>query len=452
MDSNDSENDSIEISYTLDNWNDYRNSVDSQITTMWNFVLYNQFSNEEIRRLQCKVNYLNTNLDKSNKEYENLSNKFEDVYQTNKSLKRKISKLEDELCPPSRKKSKLTNLLAEEFTNIDADYTFMTLEKKNSYALNLYNNLNSISDIIKLKDNTNKYNYVNDEKFIKLYNLIPSLEELDNIIGMTEVKDTIFKAICYFIHGLHNKTELNHVMITGPPGVGKTTIAKIIGKIYLQLDFLENDIFITASRSDLIAKYLGQTAIKTQEVIDRALGGVLFIDEVYSLGNSEKRDSFAKECIDTLNLNMTRDEKPWLLIVGGYKEDIEKSFLAFNKGLERRFTVRLNIEKYNAEELYLILLKFIKDDNWKVEENAITVDDINKSYQYFKFYAGDMQKLFQQAKQFYSIRLMKDSLVLDNNDNKLSRDDINKSIEYLVNNIASSKDEMDNYIRHSMYV
>ena len=97
----------------------------------------------------------------------------------------------------------------------------MTLEKKNSYALNLYNNLNSISDIIKLKDNTNKYDYVNDEKFIKLYNLIPSLEELDNIIGMTEVKDTIFKAICYFIHGLHNKTELNHVMITGPPGVGK---------------------------------------------------------------------------------------------------------------------------------------------------------------------------------------------------------------------------------------
>ena len=110
-------------------------------------------------------------------------------------------------------------------------------------------------------------------------------------------------------------------MICGPPGVGKTTIAQIIGKIYLELDFLENDKFKVASRSDLIAKYLGQTAIKTQEVIDSVVGGVLFIDEVYSLGNEEKRDSFAKECIDTINLNMTRKE-PWLLIVGGYKEDI----------------------------------------------------------------------------------------------------------------------------------
>jgi len=449
----DSDN-NMEINYTIDNWNDYRDKVDSQLTTMWNFVLYNQFTNEEIRRLHRKINYLNEDLDKSNKEYQHLSNKFEDIYRTNKTLKRKISKLEDEINPPIKKR-KVTNLLETEFHDINIDYLFLSLQEKEDYLKHTYQNLNSISDIIKLKDNINKFNYVNDQKFIKLYNLIPSLEELDNIIGMTEVKDTIFKAICYFIHGLNNKSELNHVMITGPPGVGKTTVAKIIGKIYLQLDFLENDTFITARRSDLIAKYLGQTAIKTQDVIDKALGGVLFIDEVYSLGNSEKKDSFAKECIDTLNLNMTREDKPWLLIVGGYKEDIENSFLAFNKGLERRFTVKLNIEKYSAEELYLILLKFIKDDKWDIEDDAVTVDDIKEYYEYFKFYAGDMQKLFQLSKQFYSIRLMKEALVLGNNNNKLSRKDIQAgidSIKDLVNSRDNSKEIMDEYIKHSMYV
>jgi SpoVK/Ycf46/Vps4 family AAA+-type ATPase len=200
-----------------------------------------------------------------------------------------------------------------------------------------------------------------------------------------------------------------------------------MGNIYLKLGFLENDNFITATRSDLIAKYLGQTADKTQKVIDSALGGVLFIDEVYSLGNKEGRDSFAKECIDTINLNMSRTDKPWLLIVGGYKEEIENSFLAFNKGLERRFTIKLEINGYNDDELLAILKSFIIQEKWELEDNAINVKDINKDI--FKYYGGDMRKLFQLAKENYCVRIMKTSLTLDGLHKKLSRDDFQKSIE-----------------------
>jgi stage V sporulation protein K len=277
--------------------------------------------------------------------------------------------------------------------------------------------------------------------------LIPSLKELGNIIGMDNVKESIFKSICYFIHGLQNNNELNNVMIMGPPGVGKTTIAKIIGKIYLALGFLNNDKFITATRSDLIAKYLGQTAIKTQKLIDSCEGGVMFIDEVYSLGNEEKRDSFAKECIDTINLNMTNGKK-WLLIVGGYKEDIYKCFMSYNKGLERRFTVKLEINGYNDEELYKIFLKFVKDDNWEIESNCY--DLIKNNFKYFKYYGGDMNKIFQKAKEYYALRLMKESIT---NKKKfiLSRDDIINSIESFKENIEDN-DKIDSHVLNSMYL
>ena len=95
------------------------------------------------------------------------------------------------------------------------------------------------------------------------------------------------------------------LLVKGEPGTGKTELGNILGKIYLAVGALKNDVFRVVKRSDLIAGYLGQTAIKTQKVIDQCTGGVLFIDEAYSLGNSEQRDSFSKECIDTLNQNLS---------------------------------------------------------------------------------------------------------------------------------------------------
>jgi stage V sporulation protein K len=427
---------------TIENWNNYKNNINMQMTNMWNFMLYNQFNNEEIRRLQQEKERLDRTIKRLNEDNNRL-------YDDNCDMKKKIDKVVKKTNPEHIKRK--INYLKNEFNKQskrkrDSYDDNMSNSCKKRKLLDIYSSLESIKDIISLKDNVDKFHFVNDEKFLKLYNLIPSLEELDKIIGMSNVKETIFKSICYFIHGINNNQELNHVMIFGPPGVGKTTIAQIIGKIYLELGFLENDKFKVASRSDLVAKYLGQTAIKTQEVIDSVIGGVLFIDEVYSLGNKEGRDSFAKECIDTINLNMTRKE-PWLLIVGGYKEDIYDSFMSYNKGLERRFTVKLEINDYTPEELYQILLKFIKEENFTIENNAITVSDIEENKSNFKHFGGDMRKLYKRAKENYSLRLMRETIELNNDNKVLTRDDFMKSLELFKD---KEKDKDDRYL-FSMY-
>lgn len=369
-------------------WTEHLTKIDSQVTNMWNFIIYNKFT-DEIIETQTKT----------------IDNLVEENVRLIKQIHKHKPPIEFKSPKLIKKKQPFIKNVSKELKTIR--YIKLSEIEKKTYATKLYGNITSIESIINLKNDPRRYDFVNDTKFMKLYNLIPSLEELHKIIGMTSVKEKIFKSICYFLHGIDTKEEMNHVMITGPPGVGKTTIAKIIGSIYLQLDFLENDTFIVAKRSDLIGKYLGHTASKTQEVIDSALGGVLFIDEVYSLGNSEKKDSFAKECIDTINLNMSGASKPWLLIVGGYKEEIEKEFLAYNKGLERRFTVKLEINSYTANELYLILVKFINEESWTFDTNAITVKDIEENYSSFKYFGGDMRKLFQLTKEQYCVRMMK---------------------------------------------
>jgi SpoVK/Ycf46/Vps4 family AAA+-type ATPase len=131
-----------------------------------------------------------------------------------------------------------------------------------------------------------------------LHNIKEPLTELNNMIGMKDLKNNIVDQILYFVQELHKDTlskgDFMHTVIYGPPGTGKTEIAQMMGKIYSKLGILNKGTFKKVTRSDLIAGYLGQTALKTRDVIKEAMGGVLFIDEAYALGNSEKKDTFAK--------------------------------------------------------------------------------------------------------------------------------------------------------------
>ena len=120
--------------------------------------------------------------------------------------------------------------------------------------------------------------------------------------------------------------------IRDSPGTGKTEIAKIMGELFSNLGILKNKKFKKVTRSDLIAGYLGQTALKTRDVIKESLGGVLFIDEAYALGNQEKRDSFAKECIDTLCEALSDHKDNLMVIIAGYENDLNKCFFSYNKG------------------------------------------------------------------------------------------------------------------------
>ena len=175
--------------------------------------------------------------------------------------------------------------------------------------------IEEVSDLIELCDSENNTKDV--KKLQRIYN---SLIKLDNMIGMNGVKKNIIYQILYFLQNLNKSGDMLHTVITGPPGVGKTEISKIIAEIYSELGVLEIGQVVFAKRSDLIGEYLGQTAIKTQEVLESARGGVLVIDECYSLGHPDKRDSYSKECIDTLNQFLTEEKEHFACIICEYKD------------------------------------------------------------------------------------------------------------------------------------
>jgi hypothetical protein len=276
--------------------------------------------------------------------------------------------------------------------------------------------IKSLDDLIelgKIYDPEKKVRYNIDLE--KLSNLITPLEKLKSMIGLDNIKESIVGHITYFLANLEEETQdMMHTVITGPPGVGKTQLGQILGDIYYNLGILKGNknkkrnrnskikdngyTFKIIKRSDLIGKYLGHTAAKTQKVIDSCEGGVLFIDEAYSLGNSDGRDSFSKECIDTLNQNLTEKKSNFLCIIAGYKDALEDCFFSYNEGLSRRFTFRYDIEKYSPEELKLIFYEMVKKLGWKINENDIKTKFFKDNYSNFKNMAGDMETLLFNCK------------------------------------------------------
>jgi hypothetical protein len=385
---------------------------------------------------------INENLTKENK---NKRKKIVELeHQKNKLIDDYLSKEKSEnTCTKKHKKNTFITTTIQKQNNllISINYKYMSVIERNDQLSILFKNMSNINDIIEFENNPFKCDFINNDKFKKLYNLIPNLKKIQCMIGMDNIKKEIFKHVCYFIQGLQNNLELMHIVITGPPGVGKTEVGKILSGIYLNLDFLTSEKFIIAKRSDLIGEYLGQTAVKTQKVINEVEGGVLFIDEVYSLGNEEKRDSFSKECIDTINLNLTENKGKFLCIIAGYKDKIEKCFFSYNEGLRRRFPINYNIIEYTPEELKKILLKKIKDDDWILEDDTVApVSFFKDNLNYFKYFGGDIELLLQQAKIHSSIRIMKSTIDL-----KCTKIINNNDINTAFIDIFKNRDKEDDY-------
>ena len=200
--------------------------------------------------------------------------------------------------------------------------------------------------------------------------------------------------------------------------------------------------FKIARRSDLIGKYLGHTAIKTQDFIDSCEGGVLFIDEIYSLGNDEKKDSFAKECIDTINLNLT-EKKNFICVIAGYPEEIEKCFFSFNPGLKRRFPFRYEIKGYTTEELRDIFIHKINESKWKIDIDINLIDEfINKNKESFEYFGGDIDNLLLCCKTSHSKRVFGKDETLRKT---LTHDDLVNGFNKMKLNKSKSEDKHPPY-------
>ena len=270
--------------------------------------------------------------------------------------------------------------------------------------------VNSIPDLLHIIhtypiDASKEYNI----DMIALHNIKEPLQKLNEMIGMKSIKENIVCQLLFYIQELHNlqdpsSADFLHTVIYGAPGTGKTEIAKIIGDIFSKLNILKKGTFKKVTRSDLIAGYLGQTALKTQDVIKECLGGVLFIDEAYALGSSDKRDSFSKECIDTLCEALSDHKDKLMVIIAGYEAELDECFFKNNQGLQSRFIWRFKTDEYSAEDLYNIFVKKVKDAKWKLTDEC-NKHWFDKKKDYFKYYGRDMETLFTKTKMLHSKRI-----------------------------------------------
>jgi len=317
--------------------------------------------------------------------------------------------------------------------------------------------LNNISDLIELgklyenEDYKNKNYSVNIEGINKMKS---ALEELNNLVGLENIKKKIVDQIVFFSQNLHNKYEIPeiketpkenpiftilnfgpqkttneqfnknesclknddnldmlHTVIEGPPGVGKTIFGKLLARIYLCLGITSKDTFKIVRRTDLVGEYLGHTAMKTQKAIDESLGGVLFIDEAYQLGNgnSKKIDSYSKECIDTLNQNLSEKKGQFICIIAGYEKELEENFFSMNPGLKRRFSFKYKMEGYNWEELTNILIYKINKMKWKINDETkkwLMEKEYLKDYiDQFPNFGGDIESFLLNIKIEHGLRV-----------------------------------------------
>ena len=202
------------------------------------------------------------------------------------------------------------------------------------------------------------------------------LDELDALVGLEKVKSKVQDLIVYQKvrkmrreKNLHSAKNTLHLAFTGNPGTGKTTVARIVGRIYKRIGLLSKGHFVEVSRTDLIAGYQGQTALKVKKVIEQAKGGVLFIDEAYSITENDHSDSYGRECLTELTKALEDYREDLVVIVAGYTEPMNK-FFESNPGLKSRFNTFIEFHDYSSSELDEILYSMCKNNDYLLDDKA----------------------------------------------------------------------------------
>jgi AAA+ superfamily predicted ATPase len=348
-----------------------------------------------------------------------------------------------------------------------------------------------------------KFNDVKIKKIANINLLISSLEELDSLIGMDEIKIDIVKQIKFFIMVGENNNHMFHTIIFGNPGTGKTTVSKILAKIWLSLGliksknriklvetenskiresfseilalatdayelfddiagnkrkikrfykdlydsvvafkpypeikFIEEINFVIADASDLIAEYVGQTSPKTKAVLERARGGVLFVDEAYSIAESK----YGYECINVINEYMSLYSSEIIIIFSGYKDKLN-NFFNIQPGLRRRFTFNYEIQNYNLNSIVEIFKLQMSKNGWKIDNTINLVDEIKEIYR--DDLNGGIEKLVLYCKFIYSEDKF-DEIGIDDENKIITKPMLQRAIVNFYNDIPKD----DNQIFH----
>ncbi|WP_141706290.1 AAA family ATPase [Desulfuribacillus alkaliarsenatis] len=221
------------------------------------------------------------------------------------------------------------------------------------------------------KENTNvvSNNDINNKSIRELF------QELNQLVGLYEVKKLVSEIYAYLQiqrqrnkQGLLTDSIVLHMIFKGNPGTGKTTVARVLGRLFNELNILSKGHMIEVERADLVGEYIGHTAQKTREQIKKAQGGILFIDEAYSLNRGGEKD-FGKEAIDTLVKAMEDYKNDFILILAGYSNEIE-NFLLVNPGLPSRFPLKIEFPDYSIQELVEIAELMLEERQYKLNKLA----------------------------------------------------------------------------------
>ena len=251
--------------------------------------------------------------------------------------------------------------------NLTSKETFSKIKDKQTGILELlYKYLGSRvidTNYLILKETNNK-------SFEALANDLKSLigienvkKEIEDLVIFNKVQQTREKL------GLKKTNRTMHMAFLGNPGTGKTTVARIVGHMYRTLGILSKGHFIEASRTDLIAEYQGQTALKVKRLIQKAKGGVLFIDEAYSITDNDKSDSYGRECLTELTKALEDYRDDLVVIVAGYENPMKK-FFESNPGLKSRFNYFITFEDYTVNQMFDIFLSYCQKEDYTVAKMA----------------------------------------------------------------------------------
>ncbi|MFW6281402.1 MAG: AAA family ATPase [bacterium] len=250
--------------------------------------------------------------------------------------------------------------------------TFIQQEKmKKDHIVKENRALDKLNDYTKV-NNINEKNTKEENNEININKL---LKKMDKLIGLDDVKKIIKEYIAFIkvqkireSYGLKSSPVVMHMIFKGNPGTGKTTMARIIGEIFREIGLLEKGEVIETERADLVGEYIGHTAQKTKKLIQKAIGGVLFVDEAYSLARGGEKD-FGKEAIDTMVKAMEDNKDNLIIILAGYRKEME-DFLHTNPGLSSRFALQIDFPDYDIDQLVKIADLMYKEREYILDKDS----------------------------------------------------------------------------------